>query len=319
MKKLNLLINEEIKRVREIMGLNEGLDDRVSAAEVTQSNTDNVDTLFKLMSKYTPKDYWFVTVGYLNNVNPNVKVQPSKELEDLGIKTQSDYIKGLIDSDDWKSGKMKHPLASRTVNKEKIPSTIYKMKTFACQWLSEKARNTMKADRDSRIMATYKKYDLEPPTVDLDDKRGLGWTNISDTPFDKHDVTGTQRFVIYRKKNCYTDSPSTYFIKMGETIKKITPTEVDFFLRMSNTDNSTKMSNRLQQIENEKLREELFAIENLYDFKNINLEKIPFLTCTCVIDGKPVKISYINKNAAPDGVSPGDFAEFIQEFIDSKI
>lgn len=320
MKTGNFIISEQIKRVRAIMGLNEGTDDRISAAELVQSTTDNVDTLLKLMSKYQPKDYWYVTVGYLNNVNDMaVTVNPSKDLEDLALSTDNEYIKGLVSSDEWKSGKMKHPHARKTVKKEKIPSTIYKMKTLGCQWLSQKARNKMKADKDSEIMAAYKKRGLPPIKVKNDDKHGLDWENIPGTPFDKHIKTKTKRFVVYRKANCYADSPSVYFIKIGDTIQKISDKEMYFFMKMSSKDTEEKMPKRLMDIEDVELRNEVYAIENLYEFKNLDLEKIPLINCSCVVDGKPVKISYINKNSAPDGVNPGDFANFIQDFVDERL
>lgn len=309
----------EINKIRKTMGLNDvnefDISNRTNVSEFMSEETDNVGTLIKMMSKYTPEDYWMVSVGYLNNTNIPVTVKPSKELEDVGKSFNDEYINSIIGSEDWKSGKMKHPHAAKTVKGEKIPSTIYKLKTFTCQWLSNEARNKMKADKDSQIMAIYKNKGLTPPEIDIDDKRGSGWESIEGTPFSKHINTGTERFVIYRKTNCYKDTPAKYFIRINNTIEELPKEKADFFFKISQTDNTTKMPTRIAMIEDEEMRKEIFNIENMYEFKNIDLSKIPFLNCSCVVDGKTVKLTYVNRNVAPDGVNPGEFAEFIQKQI----
>jgi hypothetical protein len=311
----------EVNKMRNMMGLDsiEEFDTsgRTSMSEFMSEETDNVDTLIKMMSKYTPEDYWMISVGYVNNTNIPVTVKPSKELEDLGTSFKDEYIDSLIGSDEWKSGKMKHPHAAKTVKGEKIPSTIYKMKTYTCQWLSKDARNKMKSDRDSKVMSAYTKRGLEPPEIDVDDKRGAGWEDVEGTPFSKHGNTGTQKFVMYRKTNCYKDTASTYFIKINDKIEELGQDKANFYFKMSQTDNSVKMPARMAAIEDEEMRKELFDIENMYEYKNIDLSKIPFLNCTCVVDGKGVRLTYVNKNATPDGLNPGDFRSFIEKEINN--
>lgn len=309
----------EVNRMRSMMHLpiiNEfNAGDRTHMSEFMSEEADSVGTLLNLMSKYTPKDYWLVTVGYLSNSHVPVTVTPSKELEDMGKSLGDDYVNSLIGSDEWKSGKMKHPHAARTVKGEKQPSTIYKLKTYTCQWLSKDARNKMKSAKDSDTLAAYKNAGVAPIEVDIDDKRGSGWAPMADTPFDSHEGTGTQRFVMYRKAGCYRDSPSTFFIKVGDSIQEISKEKADFLFKMAQTDNGVKMPKRLSDIENETLRNQLWAIESLYEFKNFDLNHIPFLNCTCEVNGKPVKLTYINKNAAPLGVNAGDFKSFIEKEV----
>ncbi len=315
----NLIL--EVNKMRGMMGLNPidefDTSNRTSMAEFMSEETDNVDTLIKMMSKYTPEDYWMVSVGYVNNTNIPVTVKPSKELEDMGKSFNDEYIENMMNSDDWKSGKMKHPHAAKTVKGEKIPSTIYKLKTYTCQWLSKDARNKMKSDRDSKVMSAYTSRGLNPPEIDVDDKRGSGWEDIEATPFSQHSNTGTKRFVMYRKSNCFKDAPSKYFIKIGDNIQELPEDKAGFYFKMSQTDNSTKMPVRMAAIEDEEMRKELFDIENMYEYKNINLEKIPFLNCSAIVDGKTVRLTYVNKNAAPDGLNPGDFRSFIEKEVNS--
>lgn len=314
-------ILNEVNKMRSIMGLSNidefDTSDRTSMAEYMSQETDNVETLLKLMSKYTPKDYWIVSVGYLNNTNIPVTVTPSKELEDMGKSFKDDYIDQIIGSDEWKSGKMKHPHAGRTVKGEKQPSTIYKLKTFTCQWLSDEARNKMKADKDSQVMGAYQKRGLEPPEVDIDDKRGSGWEPIQGTPFSQHSNTGTKRFVMFRKTNCYKDSESKYFINKNGNIEELPKDKADFFFKMSQTNNTNKIPARLAAIEDEEMRKELHDIENLYEYKNIDLSKIPFLNCTCVINGENVRFTYVNRDVVPDGLKPGDLRKFIEAEINN--
>lgn len=312
-------LKEEINKMRSIMELSP-IDEfdasgRINMSEFMSEETDNVETLLKLMSKYTPNDYWLVSVGYLNNTNIPVKVKPSKELEDIGKSFNDDYINKIIDSDEWKSGKLKHPHASKIVKGEKIPSTIYKLKSFTCQWLSDESRNKMKGDKDAQVMSAYQKRGLNPPEIEVDDKRGSGWEPIQGTPFSKHSNTGTQRFALYRKTNCYKDSESKFFIKINDKIETLSKERANFFFKISQTNNEVKMPVRMSAIEDIEMRNELWSIENMYEYKNIDLNKIPFLNCTCVVDGKNVKLTYINKNTAPDGVSAGMFKKFIEDEI----
>lgn len=321
--KYNLL--EEVNKMRSMMSLgviNEfNIGDRTGMSEFMSEEADSPDTLIKLMSKYTPKNGWLVTIGYLNNTKILVTVDPTKDLEDKGRAFGDEYIDSIVNSDEWKSGKMKHPHAERTINGEKIYSTIFKLKTYTCQWLNPDARNAMKATRDADTMNAYTTAGVPPIEINPNDPRGGGWENIENTPFDLHKGTpekpgtGNVRFAMYRKANCYKDSPSIFFIKKGDSIEELSKEKVDFFYEISKTDNSKKPSKRLAAIEDEQLRKKLWSIESLYEFKDLNLNKIPFLNCTCEIDGKNVRLTYINRNSAPDGINPGDFKQFIEKEI----
>ena len=89
-------ILEEINRYRSIVGLdilNEiNIKGRTSVSEFNEDEADSVDGLLKLMSKYTPKDGWFVSIGYLNNTNIPVKVAPSDELNKMAADLNDDDI-----------------------------------------------------------------------------------------------------------------------------------------------------------------------------------------------------------------------------------
>lgn len=320
----NKISKEEKNRILEMYGCKKTIQEdidisgRMSMGEFLRRETDNVDTLIEMMSKYTPKDYWLVRVGYINNTNINVKVKPSDEIEAMGRGLGDDFITSLLDSPDYQSGKLKHPFAEKTVNKEKIPSSIYKLKTYTCQWLSPETRKQMKAQKDFDVMSMYQKHGIEPPEVDLDDKRGLGWEPIDDTPFDQHINTGNRRFVMYRKRGCYTDAPSLYFIKYPEgNIERLDRDKVNFYFKLSQTNNNgITMPQKLAQLEDQELAKKILSIENLYEFKNILLDKITFLNCTAETERGNVKLSYVNKNVVPDGVEPGSFRQFIEDEID---
>lgn len=320
----NKISKKERNQILEMYGCKKNIQEdidisgRMSMGEFLRRETDNVPALIEMMSKYTPKDYWLVRVGYLNNTKINVKVKPSDEIEAMGRGLGDDYITSLLDSPEYKSGKMRHPFAAKTINKQDVPSSIYKLKTYTCQWLSPETRRQMKSAKDFDIMTTYQEYGVEPPEVDLGDKRGLGWSPIEGTPFDKHQETGTQRFVMYRKRGCYTDSPSSYFIKYPDgNIERLSRDKVDFYFKLSQTNNNgLTMPQRLAQMEDQELAQKLLNIENLYEFKSINLEKITFINCTADVGGSNVKLTYVNRNAVPDGVEPGSFRQFIEDEID---
>jgi hypothetical protein len=298
--------------------IKEALDEnRISASQLMSTETDNVDTLLKLMSKYTPKDGWLVSVGYLSNGDIPVKVNPTPEMEELGKKLagEDENIRKIINSEEWKAGKMKHPHAKRTENKIEIPSTIYKLKTYTCQFLTKEARHKLKSEKDAQVMAAYKTRGVEPREIEMNDKTGLGWYSIEGTPFEKHAETGTQRYAMYRKTNCYKDK-SKYFIKIDNNIEELTKEKINFYYGISKKDKEDNyIPPKFRYIEDDDLRNELMSIENLYEFKILDLEKIPFLNCTAVVDGKNIKLTYINKNAVPKGVEKGKFASFIENEI----
>ena len=72
-------------------------------------------------------------------------------------------------------------------------------------------------------------------------------------------------------------------------------------------------------MENQEAAREIYNLENLYDYKNLNLEKIIYITCSMNIDGENKKFSYINRNAVPDGLKPGEFGELIQDSLPKSI
>jgi hypothetical protein len=39
------------------------------------------------------------------------------------------------------------------------------------------------------------------------------------------------------------------------------------------------------------------------------------LNCSAIVDGKTIKLTYVNKNVVPSGLNPGDFKSFIEKEI----
>ena len=64
-------------------------------------------------------------------------------------------------------------------------------------------------------------------------------------------------------------------------------------------------------MENQEAAQEIYAVESMYDFKSLDLDKISFIRCAMEIDGQNKKFSYVNKNVAPAGLNAGDFSKFI--------
>ena len=60
------------------------------------------------------------------------------------------------------------------------------------------------------------------------------------------------------------------------------------------------MPKRLLDMENQDAAQEIFAVENTYDFKNLDLSKISYIRCAMEVNGENKKFSYLNKNIAPD-------------------
>jgi len=89
---------------------------------------------------------------------------------------------------------------------------------------------------------------------------------------------------------------------------------VKFIFSLAPTSTETKMPKRLLDMENQEAAQEIFAMENVYEFKSLDLNKITYVICSMVIDGQTKKFSYVNKNVAPDGLDSGDFAQFINPF-----
>ena len=291
--------------------------DRVSMSEFFGDVTDNVDTLLKMFSKYQPTNTWFMTVGYVNNASLNVTVknEDMDTLETIARKLNNPAFTNMISSDEWgksKSGgkNFKNPFAKKTEKGEKIPSKVYTTKSFTIQWGNIKK----KSDKDAEVKKAYDKYGLDWQSggeIDTNDKRGQGWEEIMGTPFQQHQNTGTKRLAIYTKKEGVKKGKTKYFLNYDGDIAELTPEEVDFVFSLSPKSNETKMPERLLALQNQEAAQEILSIENAYEFKTLDLSKISYIRCAMNIDGKNVKFSYLNKNVAPDGLNPGDFAQFI--------
>ena len=70
-------MNKDTYNQKELINENDELNesDRISMSEFFGDVTDNVETLLKMFSKYQPNNSWFMTVGYINNVNISVRIK----------------------------------------------------------------------------------------------------------------------------------------------------------------------------------------------------------------------------------------------------
>jgi len=303
------LINESFGEISE--------SDRVSMSEFFGDVTDNVDTLLKMFSKYQPNQSWFMSVGYANNVDLSVTIknETMPELENIARKLGNPAFTSMVDSDEWSAAKsggknFKNPFAPKTVQGEKIPSKVYSTKSFTIQWGNMRS----KADKDAAIKNVYDKHGVEWPDggeVDTNDWRGRGWESMPGTPFSQHKDTGTKRLAIYAKKEGVKAGKSKYFLNFQGDIAELTPEETNYLFSLSPKSYESKMPKRLLDMENQEAAQEIFALENSYDFKSLDLDKITYIRCTMQIGGENKKFSYLNRNIAPAGLNPGDFAKFI--------
>jgi hypothetical protein len=87
--------------------------------------------------------------------------------------------------------------------------------------------------------------------------------------------------------------------------------ETNFVFTLSPKSYEAKMPKRLLDMENQEAAREIYTVENMYDFKSLDLEKISFIRCSMEVDGQNKKFSYLNKNVAPPGLKSGDFSQFI--------
>jgi hypothetical protein len=291
--------------------------DRMSMAEFFGDVTNNVDTLLKMFSKYRPNDTWFMNVGYVNNVDLSVTIKNEDmgRLEAIARKLNNPVFTNMISSEEWSSVKaagknFKNPFAPRTQGGVKIPSKVYSSKSFMVQWGNIRT----KADKDAELKKVYDKYGLEWPEggeIDTQDKRGRGWDPIMGTPFSQHKDTGTKKLVIYSKKENVNVGKTKYYLSFEGDIAELTPEETSFIFSLSPKSYEAKMPKRLLDMENQEAAQEIFALENVYDFKNLDLEKISYIKCSMNIDGENKKFSYVNTNVAPEGLNAGEFAQFI--------
>jgi len=291
--------------------------DRMSMAEFFGDVTNNVDTLLKMFSKYRPNDTWFMNVGYVNNVDLSVTIKNEDmgRLEAIARKLNNPVFTNMISSEEWSSVKdagknFKSPFAPRTQGGVKIPSKVYSSKSFMVQWGNIRT----KADKDAEMKKVYDKYGLEWPEggeIDTQDKRGRGWDPIMGTPFSQHKDTGTKKLVIYSKKENVNVGKTKYYLSFEGDIAELTPEETSFIFSLAPKSYEAKMPKRLLDMENQEAAQEIFALENVYDFKNLDLEKISYIKCSMNIDGENKKFSYVNTNVAPEGLNAGEFAQFI--------
>jgi len=291
--------------------------ERISMSEFFGDVTDNVDTLLKMFSKYQPNRSWFMTVGYVNGVDLSVTIknEDMPKLEEIARKLNNEAFTNMVDSAEWKlskeSGKsFKSPFAAKTEKGVKIPSKVYSSKSFTIQW----GNMLSKSDKDAAVKSVYDKYGIEwnaGGQIDVGDKRGSGWDPIQGTPFGQHQGTGTMRLAIYGKKEAIKAGKTKYFLYNDGVLGEMNEQETNFVFNLSPKSYENKMPKRLLDMENQEAAQEIYAVENLYDFKNLDLEKISYIRCSMNIDGENTKFSYLNKNVAPDGLTPGEFARFI--------
>jgi len=293
--------------------------ERISMSEFFGDVTDNVDTLLKMFSKYKPNNSWFMTVGYVNTVDISVTIKNENlaQIEGMARQLNSPIFNHMIESDAWKTavakGKgFKNPYAPRTEKGVKIPSQVYSTKNFTIQWGNIRS----KADKDAAVKSVYDKYGIEWPEggeIDVNDKRGRGWEPIQGTPFSQHQDTGTKRLAIYGKRESIKSGKSKFFLNFEGEIKELTPEEMNFLFNvLDTTSRESKMPYRLLSMENQEAAQEIFAVENLYSFKNLDLDKISYIRCAMQVDGENKKFSYLNKNVVPAGLEPGTFAQIIK-------
>ena len=318
-RKANILAEQRHLQSKGLISENDELNEveRTSMSEFFGDVTDNVETLLKMFSKYQPNNSWFMTVGYVNNADLSVTVKNENmpSLEDIARKLNNPAFTNMISSDDWSKNKgagknFKSPFAAKTEGGVKIPSKVYTTKSFTIQWGNMKN----KADKDAEVKSAYDKHGLQWPDggeIDANDKRGSGWEQIPGTPFSQHQDTGTKRLAIYAKKVGVKKGETKYFLNYQGDIAQLTPEEVNFVFSLSPKSYDAKMPKRLLDIENQEAAQEIFALENAYEFKSLDLSKISYIRCTMQIDGENKKFSYLNKNVAPAGLNPGEFAEFI--------
>ena len=318
-KKANILSEQRYLITKGLINENTDIldeSDRMSMDEFLGTTTNNVDTLFKMFSKYTPNDSWLMSIGYVNNVDVPVKIKNEdfERIEAIVKKLNNPAFNAMINSDEWNlaktsSGIYSNPFAPRKINKESIPSKIYTTKSFMIQWGNMKNKQF----KDSEIKTIYDKYGLswaEHGGIDPDDKRGLGWEPIIGTPFDQHTNTKTNRLAFWSKKEGVKNGKTKYFLNFDDTISELNKDEIDFIFSLS-PKKDKMMPKRLLDMENQEAAKEIFDLENAYEYKSLNLDKITYINCSMVINGENKKFSYINRNAIPDGLKPGDFKDFI--------
>lgn len=296
--------------------------ERISMSEFFGDVTDNVDTLLKMFSKHQPKKGWFMTVGYVNSAGLNVKIPNEKlpELEKIARELGHPAFIKMVDSPEWKRGVetgsiVNNPFAKRKPRgQEEIPATVYTTKKFMLQWENK----NIKPEKDAAVKSIYDKYglDWEEGKINTDDKRGLGWDSIQGTPFKQHDKTGTKALSYYSKQDVSKGMGKTkYFLKFDDKITELQKDEVNFIYSLS-PKNSPSNLKRLEHLPAEAAAE-IKQVEDMYSFKNLDLEKIMYIKCSMVIDGETKKFSYINYNVVPKGLEPGEFKEFIEQSLNN--
>jgi hypothetical protein len=317
-KNANLLAEQRYLESKGLLKENEiSESDRISMSEFFGDVTDNVETLLKMFSKYQPNQSWFMSVGYVNNVDLSVTIknETMPELEDIARKLGNPAFANMVDSEEWSKARttgknFKNPFAPKTVEGKKVPSKVYSSKNFTIQWGNMRT----KADKDADVKSVYDKYGIDwqqGGEVDTDDWRGRGWEPMAGTPFSQHKDTKTKRLAIYAKKESVKAGKTKYFLNFQDDIAELTPEETSYLFSLSPKSYEAKMPKRLLDMENQEAAQEIFALENTYDFKSLDLDKISYIRCAMQINGENKKFSYLNKNVAPAGLNAGDFAKLI--------
>lgn len=292
-----------------------------------------------------------------SRIPSTLKIEDIKTFEEIASKLESPtlirYAKTLMDSPDWEIVKQtydkdqerltrglktttpktkdfhpkrqyKNPFSAvekstkdaetGKVTKEILePAKLYSTKSFTVQWDNMR----QKSDRDSELLAIRAKHGLtgDEGAIPTDDKRGGGYSPVPGTPFKQHQNTKNMMIDFYAKGGVRAHE-SKYFINFDGEIAELTPEEKKFIWKEWVP---AKMPHRLSSMSNQEAAQELYAMEQLYEMKNFKLQNISYIICSMNIDGENKKFSYINRNAAPDGLNPGEFSEFIEASLPKSI
>ena len=353
--KANILAENRYLESKGFMGEEIIDEDRTSMSEFFGETTDNVDTLLKMFAKYQPTSGWFMNVGYVNNVS-NGTIQTSFKADDIfkfeEIVDKLDnpklkrYADSMTGSEEWSSVKdkygvdqerlsrgLKTPSKGKSVyknpyssvskknpetqkNEVVMPSKIYSSKNYTIKW----DNLNQKADKDAEMKKVYDKHglDWEEGAIDTDDWRGKGWEPMPGVPFSKHEKTKNKRLAVYSKGGVKSHK-SKFFINFEDDIAELNDEETNFIFANSKDFNNKPMPRRLQAMENQEAASEIHALENAYGFKNLDLNKISYITCSMNINGENIRFSYVNRDAAPDGLDAGEFREFIEDSLPNSI
>ncbi len=314
-KKANILAEQRYLSSKELIE-----EERIDMGEFFGDTTSNVDTLLKMFSKYQPENGWVMTVGYVNNANLSVTIKNENmpELENIARRLGNQPFIDMVDSPEWlqakeKGGNTKNPFAAqKPKGGDAIPAKVYTTKKFMVQW----GNVGSKPNKDAALKAIYDKHGIEweEGKIPTDDKRGSGWESIPSTPFQQNQNTGTKRLAYYANQATSKGMGETkYFLNFKGDITELNKEEVSYLYSLSPKDLTTKtgIPDRLAHLPIE-AAQEIKQMEDGFQFKNLDLSKIMYINCSMKINGETKKFTYVNLNATPAGLNPGDFKEFIE-------